>query len=1219
MDAVSQLIIASLFALHQYLPATSTSTKYFDYVVDPVTLEANYNSLTVLSAAHQTCRHLFTAGGKELGYSEEGLKKLAFDMLEEKRDKFLEMNTTPERVKEMIERLCSPVFDPQSFSREEAKSAENFVRTKIGVLTQKDLDSTGSYQFFGKVELFDRKGQLMGPLFTTSERWVPYAEIAKSMVTALVGAEDAYFFKHDGVYLGSLTRMAYQMTVGNESEASGGSTVTMQLLKNLYFASMREPSDSPFESISRMKTMLRKAREWYWAKIFEKYHERMGAGSGKRFVLETYLNLMDYGPSIRGIDQASHVFFQKSPDSLGLAESAFLASMFKGPSRYSRPSNYSKYTQGRRAYVLDQMTKLSMSEHGLAPIKVKDMNAALNEALPMWQANSPVSQDEDAASSYVRTYARDFITRDISLPQGQRIIEAELKSTIDHDLQKVVYDAVRERLDAYDEDREKLSRVGPARDDRSETATPTADDVSGEVRKALDDLQKVFDSLQVNVRLSVFLGDNGGEKSNKLFYHSASAAPALPLTYQQELNSKVSSVSRFVGQVIATEIQNGSCPGYEAGVQYKALDSTLSPLIKSPADAESPSITTLPLAETELQTNPAEETVIEDSFGLLAKDDPTIDAPDVVPLPLRRPPNADELVRIMHEKAQANMFLGLPVESRPAVQVPYEAPSATSCVRIVNLSELQGLGMGELFLKAQDTVSKRVVRNALLRMEALAPRANMMPAIYDGRDDGKPLVVAPSSMPEDIEAEYQNWIRPVALTTKSGNHANFVNKAIQRGNLRVGQIYWVAGTGKTEGVFRLVAPKLQAAVVAMNSETGEVLATFGGYEPGTSKFFDRSRLAARQPGSTLKPWLYYLALNKGFEPSSQIQNEGVYFQAPNMKPYYPDNFSEGSGSATVGFEDAFKNSLNKAAVGLLTDYRFGSDQMSNLREFHDLLLTVGLYDQNELPVVPSIALGSQGLSILDLVSSLTYFANGQHIARPRFFESFANGQGEKLYQSEAQFLPVPYSDQRLALFQMQSMLIEVANSGTAARLKKFALSTLGLDQCAGGNYGVMNDQVCFGGKTGTSSDAKDNWFMGISRNFVIGVWVGYDFPASTGSTGGGLAVPIFEDIVKKGKAYLPPIEPIVSSLPAGMNLVYLGPSGCQTYGNTGTPTYTRQDPSYIPMCPRCECSYQGTDGYNSFYALMIDGSPTYDTSWGEARYYTYEGCTYAQQWQCPAW
>jgi penicillin-binding protein 1A len=171
-------------------------------------------------------------------------------------------------------------------------------------------------------------------------------------------------------------------------------------------------------------------------------------------------------------------------------------------------------------------------------------------------------------------------------------------------------------------------------------------------------------------------------------------------------------------------------------------------------------------------------------------------------------------------------------------------------------------------------------------------------------------------------------------------------------------------------------------------------------------------------------------------------------------------------------------------------------------------------------------LGAQELTVEKLASSFSFFANGQQIMKPIYFKSFKNGRGEDISPPNLfESTNVPHSENRQAVFDIQRLLVQTANIGTATSLRDFPASSLGLNFCDGSSMGIPG-QICFGGKTGTSSNSHDNWFIGFSRNFVIAVWVGYDSPASTGSTGGALALPIFMDIVKEGLPLLPPVEPI---------------------------------------------------------------------------------------------
>jgi membrane peptidoglycan carboxypeptidase len=1194
MDIVSQLVIAALFALHQYAPADSMEAKYFDTVVDPVTLQGDQKGMIILASAHETCRHFFKTAGTELDFTEQQLVNFAFNIIDQQDKNLTEVQSSTVAAKEVIRRVCQEKFDPQSFSRAEVEEIEKFVKEKIAVLTKADLDSTGSYHFFGHTTLYDRNGKPMGPLFTLSEQWVPYTEISPFIPQALIAAEDDHFLRHDGVYLGSLVRMVYNMKAGDDSNITGGSTITMQLLKNLYFNEWPEPENSVFQQKAKLKTMLRKVREWYWAKVYEKYHEKLGPGSGKRFVLENYLNLMDFGPGVRGIDQAAETFFKKTPLEINLAEASFIASLFKGPSRYSRPSNYEKYTIGRRQYVLAQMMKLNPQENGLGPISKEQNEQALAEALPIWEP-AVNADSQDAISSYIRTYAKDFLNNELTLPEGKRSIESELVTTIDSDLQKVVYEAVRSKLDGYDHGRQTVSRVIPARDDRSRLALAGEDDISNLDNSALMDLQARLDELQINVRVSVYLGDTG-EKDGKAFLRlkKTGDVSVLPDSVEKDLQNAFSQQASYVGQILVAEIDPVRCPGLEINDQYKSLQTVLSGYKMAQPEGSAPDITTLETpttSATEPFPEPAESGTTPMPVPFKVNDDGTVD----VPMPRPRPANADELIARAKKKEAEGRFLNLGIEQRPPVEIPYALPQAAQCAHILSGVELKTLSLWELFSKTEDGVSKKMTKAFLQRMEAQAPRENLYPALYDGRRSasGKALVVAPAAMPEDENADYSQWVRAIDLDKNYGgeNHAGFFQKKVKSGAFRVGQVFWVSAKDTNSGVFHLESPKLQSAVVIMSSETGEVLANFGGYLPKSSKFFDRSRLSVRQPGSTLKPWLYYLAMNKNFEPFSMLKNAGVEFKIDEHNTYHPENFSGGAGPATVMLETAFINSQNKAAVGLLTDARFGPDRFENLHEFIDLLTDIGIYDKSTVEYVPATVLGAQGINILDLVSSFTFFANGQNIAKPVFFKSLTSGQGEVLYKGQSSSQSVPHSENREALFQMQNLLIKVANAGTAKALRDFPTGTLGLSQCSGSALG-LNGQICFGGKTGTSNDLKDNWFMGISKKFVVGVWVGYDFPESTGATGGEFALPIFMEIVKNGQSHLPPIEPIITEVPEGLHLVNVGAGECRANPGVGSTVYSKSDGSELRECMTCQCQA----GSMGDYYLYVNGD--YAGSWG---------------------
>lgn len=1210
MNALSQLIVAALFSLHQYIPADSVETKYFDYAVDPVTLEAaTLDGQLIFAAAHSSCRHLFKQGGEEFHFTEEELLNFALGMMEDKEEDLVEVQSSSKQAGDLLRRICIGAYDPQAFTHEEAQSISQFVREKVHVLKQQDLDSLGAYKAFGRVALYDRQGRDMGPLFTTADRWVSYHEISSYVPQALIAAEDQHFMVHEGVDLSSLSRMATDARNSDSDTISGGSTITMQLLKNLYFQQWPTTDTSILVTNDKLATLLRKVREWYWAKPFEKYHEKLGPGSGKRFVLENYFNLMDYGPGVRGIEQAAEVFFGKTPSELNIAEAAFIASVFKRPGRYARSENYETFTIPRRDYVLNQMIKLNFAEHGLMPISFQEKATASQTPLPQW---APVVEDLDTAEAYLRSYAKEFISNGVEYPAGVRHVEMELQTTIDADLQKIVFDTVREHLDSQDADREKLDRIGPARDDRSRIATATTADVTSSVISELRALDTRLQEMQINAHLSVYLGDMAsGSGSSPQFYTFSRGDgqwETIPDSVKAEMASTRFSQSRNLGQVIITEIDAARCAGLAANEKYKNLQTIIQQYggVSETGEVAQADTGAVSLPEVPSPTPEITEVVVPLELPALPE---VPSATTDIPLPRPRPANADEIIAEQRKRREENRFSDLVIDPRPAAQIPFLPPQVASCVHVINSSELQALQLSELFNKTQDGVSKQIVYNYFQRMNSITPRSQMFPALLDGRGELK-LIVVPQKSPEDPTADYSQWVRGIRLKK---SHNDYLERGLRNGLFRTGQSVWVTPTSGNE--FVLAAPKLQSAVVVMDSNTGEVLANFGGYYPKTSRFFDRSRLAMRPPGSTLKPWLYYMALNKGFEPYTMIQNAGAQFNM-DTTVYAPDNYSENN-AAYVRLDYAFSQSLNKPPIGLFSNPLFGSDPMTNVKEYIGLLAIVGLYDISTVQMVPSTALGTQEVKLADLVSSLTFFANGQSVRRPQFFKSVTSSDGLSLYESQVEELPVPYAENRVALFQMQNLLLKVANEGTAGALRNFATETLGIESCSGYNMG-LNGQVCFGGKTGTSSDNKDNWFMGISKNFVIGVWVGYDLPESTNTTGGRLSLPIFMDIVKKGREHLPPIEPLVSEVPQGLHLLYLGPNqDCLADPGQGTPVYAKHDGSGLPRCLSCSCEKYEYSAYDFDYTLFIDGYRIQEWATSDDGSYDLQSCRQtARQYGC---
>jgi penicillin-binding protein 2D len=284
------------------------------------------------------------------------------------------------------------------------------------------------------------------------------------------------------------------------------------------------------------------------------------------------------------------------------------------------------------------------------------------------------------------------------------------------------------------------------------------------------------------------------------------------------------------------------------------------------------------------------------------------------------------------------------------------------------------------------------------------------------------------------------------------------------------------------GLGALNVPGLQAALVAMDPETGDVLALVGGSDFGLSPF-NRAVNSRRQPGSAFKPFVYAAGLQRGLSPVSVLRDLHAV-AAPGWEEWTPRN-AGGEGPDAQTLRQALIESNNQAAVAL--QRRVGTGAVLEVAS------KAGLPG---LPDVPSLALGSGLVTPLDLTAAFCVFANGGLSVRPRAISVALDGQGDVAFRNPVRRRRVITEE---ASFQVLSMLRDVVDRGTASSAR-----SLGLDGPAAG-------------KTGTTNEFKDAWFVGFSPRMVVGVWVGFDQPATIGrdAFGGRIAGPIWADFMRR--------------------------------------------------------------------------------------------------------
>ena len=321
--------------------------------------------------------------------------------------------------------------------------------------------------------------------------------------------------------------------------------------------------------------------------------------------------------------------------------------------------------------------------------------------------------------------------------------------------------------------------------------------------------------------------------------------------------------------------------------------------------------------------------------------------------------------------------------------------------------------------------------------------------------------------------------------------------------LKKGDIIYVKNI--TKNYFSLKQlPKINGGAIVMDPYTGRVLALSGGFSFRQSEF-NRASQALRQPGSAFKPFVYALALENNYTPSSLVLDAPLVLdQGSDLKMWKPENYGKkfyGPTTLRVGLE----KSRNLMTVRITQN--LGVDKVATFSK------NLGIYENPEKLL--SISLGSGETTLLKLTSAYSAFVNGGKLVKPILIDRIQDSEGNTIINNENRrcvncdqisFLSKEYpkiKDNYKQVFSSQtayqiiSFLEGAIQRGTGKKLKKLKLN--------------------LAGKTGTTNKNTDAWFIGFTSNFVVGVYVGMDNPKPLGKyeTGSKAALPIFESFVKK--------------------------------------------------------------------------------------------------------
>jgi penicillin-binding protein 1A len=279
---------------------------------------------------------------------------------------------------------------------------------------------------------------------------------------------------------------------------------------------------------------------------------------------------------------------------------------------------------------------------------------------------------------------------------------------------------------------------------------------------------------------------------------------------------------------------------------------------------------------------------------------------------------------------------------------------------------------------------------------------------------------------------------------------------------------------------------LQGMVVVLDPHTGDVLALVGGRDYAASPF-DRAVNALRQPGSAFKPILYAQALRDSLPPNMLISDTALAIPLPNGTIYRPDN-ADGQFEGPLTMREALVRSRNTVAVQL--GMRVGMDSVAALAKRLGIDSPIAPY--------PSSAIGASAVRPIDLVAAYTVFANLGAVVEPRYVNRIDDRAGRPVWVPPTN-APRFVLDPRVA-FIVRDMMRDVVTRGTATSVRKW-----------------VPDSIPVAGKTGTTNDNTDVWFVGMTPDLVAGVWLGFDRPQSivAGAAGGTLAAPIWGDMIAR--------------------------------------------------------------------------------------------------------
>jgi penicillin-binding protein 1A len=459
----------------------------------------------------------------------------------------------------------------------------------------------------------------------------------------------------------------------------------------------------------------------------------------------------------------------------------------------------------------------------------------------------------------------------------------------------------------------------------------------------------------------------------------------------------------------------------------------------------------------------------------------------------------------------------------------------------------------------------------VLRVEDDAATIGLRPVVLPNRQ------VASERETGTIPLENLTWAR-WASGERKGNRIRKAGDVLSQGD-----VIYVAPdeSAEADNVYTLEqVPQVSGALAAIDPWTGRVLALVGGFSYDQSQF-NRATQAMRQPGSSFKPFVYATALDNGYSPASVVMDAPIEMNV-NGRTWRPMNYSNqfyGPSTLRTGIE----KSRNAMTVRLAQD--LGMPLISEYsRRF-------GIYD--DLMPVLAMSLGAGETTVLRMTAAYAVLANGGRKITPSLIDRVQDRYGKTVFKHEERQCPECRAeawrgqdepdilDNRQQIldpftaYQITSMMEGVVQRGTATSLKELGRPVAG--------------------KTGTTNDERDAWFVGYTPDLVVGVYVGFDTPKpmGKGSTGGQLAAPIFKDFVQLATAGT---LPVLFRVPPGIELIRINPKTGLRAGAGGPAILEAFKPGQSPPASYSIIGY--SDSYGDAIGVNADVNRTINQGTG---------------------